>query len=157
TFPFVIDFVFFLLDKFPAYGGAFNYQALEDFFHRGPSEKELYSRLVQYIDVEGSYTRDQMENDFLEVMKKTDNYLIVFILQFGLIAHACYNPQQFLPFLQKFFEEAQKDAKSYPYLNDVVHVMDNVLHRGPMDDNLFDFFVSCVQTCQEYYIKHPKA
>jgi hypothetical protein len=157
TLAFIINFVFLLLDKFPAYGGAVNYPALEAFFHLETPEKALYSRLVQYIDVEGSYSREQMENDFLEVIKMTNNYLIVFILQFGLIAHTCYTPHEFLPFLKKFFEEAQKDVESYPYMNDVVHVMDNVLHRGPMDDELFDFFVSCVETCQEYYIRYPQA
>jgi len=156
-FSFVITVVFGLFSELPAYGGAANYSAIEAFFHLGVPAKLLYKRLIQYIDVEGSYFREQMENDFLRVMKETNNHLIVFVVQMGLIAHACHSSQAFLPFLQKFFEEAKKDRKTYPYMNDIVHVMDNVLHRGPMDDDLFDFFVSTVEVCQEYYTQYPEA
>src|SRR5260370_40014629 len=79
------------------------------------------------------------------------------IVQLGLIAHACHAPLAFLPFLQRFFEEAKKCVVAYHYMNDVIHVLDNVLHRGPMDDALFNFFVSAVEECQEFYIRHPEA
>src|SRR5438270_4176157 len=42
-------------------------------------------------------------------------------------------------------------------MNDFSHVLDNVLHRGPMDDAVFNFFVFAVEECQEFYIRHPEA
>ncbi len=159
-FSTVINLVVGYIDKLPEYGEAFNSQKLEAFFDLGPAEKVLYTRLVSYIDVESDYSRDQMERDFLAVMTQDgvkDNYLIVFMVQLGLIAHACQAPLAFLPFLQRFYEEAKKDVMAYPYMNDVIHVLDNVLHRGPMDDALFNFFVFAVQECQEFYIRHPEA
>ncbi len=156
-FSTVIDLVIGYIDKLPDYGEAFNYPDLEAFFHLGADEKALYTRLVSYIDVEGDYSRDQMERDFLAVMRQTNNYLIVFMVQLGLIAHACQDPLAFLPFLQRFYEEAKKDVVAYPYMNDVIHVLDNVLHRGPMDDALFNFFVAAVEECQDFYIRYPEA
>ncbi len=157
-FSTVINLVVGYIDKLPDYGEAFNYRKLEAFFHLEPDadERALYTRLVSYIDVEGNYSREQMERDFLAVMTQ-DNYLIVFMVQLGLIAHACQDPLAFLPFLQRFYEEAKKDVVAYPYMNDVIHVLDNVLHRGPMDDALFNFFVFTVEECQEFYIRHPEA
>jgi len=156
-FSTVIDLVIGYIDRLPDYGEAFNYPALEAFFHLGATEKALYARLVSYIDVEGNYSREQMKHDYLAVMRQTNNYLIVFMVQLGLIAHACQDPFAFLPFLQRFYEETKKDIVAYPYMNDVIHVLDNVLHRGTMDDALFNFFVFAVQECQEFYIRHPEA
>src|SRR2546430_8753643 len=136
-----------------------NYPDLSAFFDLASDadERALYTRLVSYIDVEGDYSREQMEHDYLTVMRQTNNYFIVFMVQLGLIAHACQDPLAFLPFLQRFYEEAKKDVVAYPYMNDVIHVLDNVLHRGPMDDALFNFFVFAVEECQEFYIRHPEA
>lgn len=154
----VIDLVIGYMDGLPAYGQAFNYVQLKAFFGTDTDAevKALYTRLVSYISVDGNYSREQMERDYFAAMKQ-ENYLIVFIVQLGLIAHTCQDPLRFLPFLQKFYEEAKKDVKAYPYMNDVIHVLDNVLHRGPMDDALFDFFVFAVQDCQVFYIRYPDA
>lgn len=141
----------------PRYGATFNYGELEEFFSLGTSEKALYKRLVSYIDVEGNYAKQQMEQDFLTVMKQTNNYLIVFIVQLGLIAHTCHSPLTFLPFLQRFFEETKSRIAAYPYMNDVIHVLDNTLHRGPISEELFGFFISALEECQEFYIQHPEA
>ncbi len=161
-FSTVINLVVGYMNKLPDYGEAFNYQKLKAFFDLEPDAdgRALYTRLVSYIDVEGNYSREQMERDFLAVITQDrvkDNYLIVFMVQLGLIAHACQDPLAFLPFLQTFYEEAKRDVVAYPYMNDVIHVLDNVLHRGPMDDALFNFFVFAVEECQEFYIRHPKA
>ncbi len=156
-FSTIIKVIFNYIHGLPDYAAAANYSDLEAFFQLGATEKTLYKRLVSYIDVEGNYSRDQMERDFLAVMMQTNNALIVFIVQLGLIAHACYDPLAFLPFLQRFFEETKKDVIAYPYMNDVIHVLDNVLHRGPIDDVLFNFFVTTVEECQEFYISHPEA
>src|SRR5205823_1814691 len=80
-----------------------------------------------------------------------------FIVQLGLIAHTCHEPLTFLPFLRRFFEETKKEVAAYPYMNDVIHALDNALHRGPMNEELFDFFISSLEECQEFYIRHPEA
>jgi hypothetical protein len=155
----VINLVIGYIERLPDYGEAFNYPDLAAFFDLAldADERTLYTRLVSYIDVEGDYSRVQMEQDYLTVMRQTNNYFIVFMVQLGLIAHACQAPLDFLPFLQKFYEEAKKDVVAYPYMNDVIHVLDNVLHQGPMDDALFNFFVLAVEECQEFYRRHPEA
>lgn len=158
-FSTVINLVIGYIERLPDYGEAFNYPDLAAFFDLAldADERTLYKRLVSYIDVGGDYSRVQMEHDYLTVMRQTNNYFIVFMVQLGLIAHACQDPLDFLPFLQKFYEDAKKDVVAYPYMNDVIHVLDNVLHRGPMDDALFNFFVFAVEECQEFYIRHPEA
>ena len=154
-FSFVSATAFRLLHEFPDYN-IITEQGLEAFFHLGTAEKALYRRLIQYIDVEGSYSKEQMENDYLAVIK-INNLFLVFVEQMGLVAHACHAPVAFLPFLKKLFEEAKRDVTTYPYLADVIHAADNILDRNPMIDEVFDFFIYAIEACQECHIKHPQA
>ena len=152
---FVISLVFGLFSALPSYNMV-TYEALEAFFRLGTREKTLYRGLVHYFDVDGEYTRSQMEHDYLEAIQ-IDNVLIMLTALMGLVAHACDDPRAFLPFLKQLFEAAKREVATYPYLTIISNVAMEVLYRDPMNDEMFDFFVYTAEVCQEYYAKYPKA
>ena len=151
---FAITLVFRLIREFPGYNMV-NYQKLEAFFQLGSAEKTLYRNLIHYIDVDGEYSKEQMERDYLAAIH-IDNVLLIFPTLMGLVAHGCRDPQAFLPFLKQLFEEAKKDVGTYHALSDIANVADNILVHYPMIDELFDFFVQTVETCHVYDTKYPQ-
>src|SRR5258708_2065218 len=151
---FAIALLFRLFRDLPDYNMV-NYQSLEAFFQLGTAEKALYRRLVHYFDVDGTYSREQMEQDYLAVLK-IDSVLVSSTTLMGLVAHACSAPLAFLPFLKQLFEAAKSDVATYPYLTVIANVAMNVLYRDPMNDDVFDFFVYAAGICHEYYAKHPE-
>lgn len=153
-FSFLITVIFQVFHEFPRYNPV-NYQDLEKFFQLGASEKALYKNLTQYLDIQGPYTREQMEQDFMSVLK-IRNMLVGAVAFLGLMVHTYQSPPAFLPFLKNFFQEALQDPIPGPYLSDVPFFLcSSVLDRFPMPDEMFDFFVYTVEVCQEYYTEHP--
>lgn len=151
---FVITIIFQLFRQFPSYN-FMNEQGFEAFFHLDATQKALYKRVVHYMDVEGNYSREQMEHDYLEVLK-TNNLLLVSVEHTSLVAQACHAPLAFLPFLKQLFEEAKKDVISYPHLSYVANSVSSVLDRDPMIDEVFDFMVYVIEVSQEVYAKYPQ-
>jgi hypothetical protein len=151
---FVTTVAFQLFRESPDYN-FINYQGLEAFFHLGTAEKALYRNLIQYIDPEGSYSREQMEKDYLELIK-IDNLLLAIIEQMGLVAQACHAPLTFLPFLKRLFEEAKENPVAYPYLSDITNVVVSILDLNPMLDEAFNFFVYAAEVCREYSARYPQ-
>src|SRR5205085_2244000 len=127
---FVITVILRLLNDFPSYNFV-NYPGFEAFFHLKAAQKTLYRNLVHYMNVEGNYSREQMEHDYLEVLK-TNNLRLVAAEQTSLVTQACYAPLEFLPLLKKLFEEAKKDVISYPHLFYIAQITSSVLDRDPM-------------------------
>jgi hypothetical protein len=152
---FIISLVFGLFEALPSYTMV-SYKALKAFFKLGTTEKALYRRLVYYFDVEGDYTRSQMEYDYLEAIQ-IDNVLIMLTTLIGLVAQACAAPLAILPFLKELFDAAKREVTTYPYLTIISNVAMEVLYRDPMNGEMFDFFVETAEVCQEYYAKYPKA
>ncbi len=152
---FVITVIFRLFREFPSYN-FMNKQGFEAFFHLEAAEKALYKRLVHYMDVEGTYSREQMGNDFLEVLK-TNNLLLVSVEHTSLVAQACHAPLACLPFLKQLFEEAKKDVISYPHLSYIANSVSSVLDRDPMIDEVFNFMVYIIEVCQVVYAMYPQA
>jgi hypothetical protein len=134
----------------------FSYEAFEAFFHLGNTGKTLYHNLVSYLDMNGEYAREQMESDYLAVIK-VNSLLPNLVAVTGLVVHACAAPRAFLPFLKQLLEAAKSDVAAYPCLSDITNVALNVLYREPALDEVFDFFVHAVEVCHEYYAKHPEA
>jgi hypothetical protein len=132
-----------------------NKQGFEAFFHLDAAQKALYRRVVHYMDVEGNYSREQMEHDYLEVLK-TNNLLLVSVEHTSLVAQACHAPLAFLPFLKKLFEEAKKDVNSYPHLSYIANSVSSILDRDPMIDEVFDFMVYVIEVGQEVYVRYPQ-
>lgn len=151
-FSFVSTIAFRLFREFPQYN-VVNYEDLNAFFRLGNLEKSLYRRLIQYLDVKEGYSAEQIENDFLAVLG-IRNMHIESVAIMVLVAHITHSPQIFLPFLKKFFEEAQKDPLPSPYLSDVPNILTAILNRDPMADEVFNFFVYTVEASQKYYSKH---
>ncbi len=152
---FAIGVVFGLIRQFPASYSIVNYEALEAFFRLKTDKKALYRNLVHYLDIDGPYSREQMERDYLTALT-IDNVLVSLTTLMGLVAHACSAPLAFLPFLKQLFEEAKRDVATYPYLTVIANVAMEVLYRDPMNDEMFAFFVYTAGICQEYYAKHPE-
>lgn len=152
---FIVSLVFGLFEALPSYTMV-SYKALKAFFKLGTTEKALYRRLVYYFDVEGDYTRSQMEYDYLEAIR-IDNVLIMLTTLIGLVAQACASPLAILPFLKELFDAAKKEVATYPYLTIISNAAMEVLYRDPMNDEMFDFFLYTAEVCQEYYAKYPKA
>lgn len=146
---------FWMLDNLPKYN-VITYKGLEKFFQLGPAEKSLYRNLVQYLNIQGNYAREQMENDFLQVTK-INNLLLRLVAVMGLVAHACHSPRVFLPFLKKLFEETERNVAALPYMTEVMKALECVLDRDPMIDEVFDFFVYAIEICQQSYTRYPQA
>ncbi len=154
-FSFITTLAFRILREHPWYSMV-NNQSLEAFFQLGVAEKALYRHLVHYLDVQGNYPREQMENDFLTAITMSD-ILIYLVTDSGLIAHGIASPLAFLPFLKKLFEAAKGDARSYPYLADITDTLHIMLLRDPNLDELFAFFLEAVEVCHTYYARYPQA
>ncbi len=78
-----------------------------------------------------------------------------------MVPRACLDPQELSPFLRKLFEAAKSDITAYRYLSDVTNVLENILNMNllssdPVLDEVFEFFVEAVETCQKYYARYPK-
>lgn len=151
---FVVAHVFRLFREMPAYT-VVNYPDFEAFFRSGDTDRALYRNLTQYLDPQGSYSREQMEQDFLSVVK-IRSLLIGGVAVMGLSAHMAQDPLAFLPFLKKLFEEAKKDLQPNPYISAVPQILTAVLDHHPELDEVYDFFVHTVEVTQQYYAKHPR-
>ena len=150
-----IRIVFLLFLDLPAYGSMLNDQALAGFFRLQPAQKALYRKLVQYIDINGNYSSEQMEHDYLAALR-IDNVLVSLTTLMGLTAHACTDAQNLLPFLKQLFEKANENVATYPYLTVIANVAMNVLYINPRNTEMFDFFVYTAETCQKKYTEHPE-
>jgi len=153
-FSLVITLAFRTLREHPWYSMV-NDQSLEAFFQLGTAEKQLYRNLVHYLDIRGNYSREQMENDFLTVIRMND-ILIYLVAETGLIAHGRAAPLAFLPFLKRLLEESKKDVRSYPYLGDIADILHILLLRDPTLDELFAFYIEAIKVCHAYYAKYPQ-
>ena len=156
-FSLVYSTAFRLLHESPS-NDIFDLRELEAFFRASEEEKALYQRLVQYIDVYGTYAREQMEYDYHQAIKR-DNLLFLLVTDMGLIAHMYHAPLSFLPFVRSLFYEA-KIAPVSDYLGQITNILENVLSRSilngaPELDEVFDFFVKAAETSQEHYTHYP--
>ncbi|GHO84901.1 NACHT domain-containing protein [Dictyobacter formicarum] len=151
---FAITVAFRLIRELPTYNMV-SYPALESFFKLEVETKALYRNLIHYLDIDGDYAREQMEQDYLAALK-IDNVLVILTVTLGLTAHACAAPHNFLPFLKQLFEAAKSDVASYPYVAMINHVAPDVLDRDPTNDEMFDFFVYTTEVARECYMRHPE-
>ncbi|GHO78956.1 hypothetical protein KSD_67270 [Ktedonobacter sp. SOSP1-85] len=151
---FAISVAFRLIRELPTYNMV-SYSALDSFFQLGATEKTVYRNLINYLDLNGDYSRERMEQDYLAVLK-IDNVLVILTAALGLTAHTCDNPHLFLPFLKQLFETAKSDVATYPYLTIINHVAQDVLDRDPLNDEMFDFFVYTTEVARECYTRHPE-
>ena len=154
---FGITLVFRLFRELPDYN-VVSYSKIEAFFHLGSDEKALYGRLVGYINTDEARSASQWERDYRAAMN-VDNVLFMFVTLMGFIAEGCATSSSLLallPFLSRLFEEARRDVRTYHALADIANIADNLLVCNPKVDELFDFFVYAVMTCQEYETQHPQ-
>jgi hypothetical protein len=153
-FSLVITVLFRLLQGMPPYN-PINYPDMEAFFQRTPQEKALYERLVQYVDVAGPYSQEQMERDFFEIITIRDT-LMESTLNLVLPVQMLKAPSTFLPLLKKLFAAALADPQPSPYLSALLNVPVIVLNRDHTLDDVFEFMVYGIAIVQTYYAEHPQ-
>jgi hypothetical protein len=153
-FGVLMTLIFRWLQGFPT-NNIVNYHDLQAFFNLGPEEKMLYRSLIQYMDARGDYSREQMERDWMAVLR-TNNLLMEGVTLMGFVAHAIHHRPDFLPFLETFFVAAQKNPQPNLYLSVVPLVLTTMLDYDPKDDQAFALLVESAASCQEYYTRTPQ-
>lgn len=152
-----IKMVMTIIKEFPQYAKAVNYSFIDAFFHLETREKELYKKLVGYLNAESDYSTEQMKADYLAAIK-TQCLLFQGVVILGLSVHALQNPGEFLPFLKHFFSEAEKDTPENIWVASIPTVLMTVLDQNAREKEYFEFFVQTAAKCQVFYTKHtPEA
>jgi hypothetical protein len=142
-----------ILDSFPGYNFV-SYKKLKEFFQLRPSEKELYRKLVRYIDVDAEFPQEQMERDYLAAIRIND-LLTAIAFDLSMVPRACRNPLATLPLLRKLFIAAKSEVIAYPFLSNILKVLECVLDHDPTIDEIFDFLVEALEISQEIYTNYP--
>lgn len=148
-FWFIFTIIFKLLHESRVQGNV-DYQRLISFFKLKASYKKLYKKLTHYIDVTHDYVSEEFESDLLSVIEVND-LLIWTVTLMGLSAHTMNASISLLPFLRKFFEQAQSFPSPNPYLIIVPQVLLSVLDHNPMNEEYFRFFEHTASECQQYF------
>jgi hypothetical protein len=154
VFSVLMDQCFKLLKEIPAYN-LVNYEDLVAFFGLGAEEKALYRRLIRYLDVQGTYTKEELERDCLETLG-IRSLLIEGVILMIFAAHLIKYQSTFLPFMRRFFIEAITESASNPYVIYVPMSLCTPLGRNPHDDEVFAMFVQTIEQIQQYYSLRPK-
>lgn len=129
---------------------------LEEFFRLDPAKRSLYRNIPQYLDLNGDYSKEEMERDFMSVLEIRD-WVIEGVARPALSIHLIGAPVEFLPFLKKLFDEALKDPLPNPYVGGVIFALTSVLDRDPWENQgIFDLFVHALDIYQQYSKKHSQ-
>ncbi len=131
-----------------------NYADLETSFKKKRADLELYRNLTRYLDVAGVYSREQMRQDLLQIIK-TNDLLIYALTQLVLIVQTLADPTGFLLFLKESVEVARRDPHPNLYLTTIPYTLTFVLDRDPEREDFFQFFVRSCEICHDYYTLHP--
>ncbi len=151
---FIITLSFRLVDEIRGYT-LMSYKKFDEFFRRGAEEKALYSRLTHYLDVDGVYDRDQMEQDFRAALMIPDLFIGGALL-YAQVAHMRQTPLALFPRLKRYVAETISDARSSVWLSHIPGVISSTLELDPKQDEIFDYFVYNLNICQEYYaVRQP--
>lgn len=151
---FVTRTIFKWFESMPPYN-QLNYPDLALFFtSTTPKEREIFKRLVLYLNPYGAYSRSQLEKDYLSVIN-TSNELFDIVVTYGLMAQFVADPTPFLPFLKTLFEKARQNSEPNLYLSTVVFALTAGLEKDPFNEAAFEFFVEATGIVQEYYTCHP--
>lgn len=134
----------------------------ERFFQLAPEVRELYRRLVGYLDAEDFPSiSPEMEQDYLAATTIEDFFVLVGFL-LGLLPRVESDPLASLPLLRKLFDKTCQNRQAHPYLADVTAALQDILDKGLLEgrvvpDEVFEFFVQSVEACHEVFEAVPQA
>jgi hypothetical protein len=143
---------FRLLRDIPDYSSV-KYDGLARFFSLGPDERARYRRLIQYIDIAGSYTREQMEEDCSATLLITSS-LVEYAMLIALTMHTIQSDVQMLPFLDTLAEQAEANPQPNLYLATVVLIVIFALQYRVMPAAMYEYFFQLVDRFQAYRMRH---
>jgi hypothetical protein len=131
---------------------------VEAFFRLPLEQKQLYRRLVGYLDVNGAYPRADLERDYLAALG-VRNFVFEAVAELGISAWLAHDPSGFLPFIKQMFGQVESDPVPSAWRNNLTYCLASVLDKDPSLDEVFDFFMYAVERCQSYYSEgeHRKA
>ena len=125
-------------------------ESFERFFHRDQTEKDLYRRLTSYINPDGSYTYEEMKQDFLAALPIMDA-IIQPVSCIGLSVHLERNQSAALRLMKELFDAAENAPPPNLWLSGVGFAYTPVLDKTPENDEVFAAFVESMERCQRYY------
>jgi hypothetical protein len=125
------------------------YADFDGFFRLSKTEKELYYRLVQYLNLEGDYSREQMEQDFIAAFS-INNRLVWFVFLLAITTHGISYQHDFLPTLKRLFDESYRYSVPNTYLLAVNSALASMLNHNPDEDEVYDYLIDTIEVCQDY-------
>jgi hypothetical protein len=145
-----ISIGFRMLRDFPEYN-VLSYAGLQAFFRLSKADKELFGRMIRYLDTQGQYSKEDLQRDFMTVLRIRKDVMVTPICMLVLSAHAVADPQTILPFLARFQESARHEPEANAWVGVPPIVSEAILDRDASNDVAFEVFLHAVETCQDYY------
>lgn len=156
AFSLAISYMFKALREMP-FSHIINYPDLETSFRRLRQDdryRQLYQRLVSYIDVDGDYSRERMWAD-LETALGTRDMLIEAAFILTANAHMIRFPDESLPFVRRLLNIAEHDPRPSQYVDDLTFSVFMSAVKRPERDDLFNLVEHYMTVCQDYYVRNP--
>ncbi len=147
--------IFGLLRGFPDYASYVNVPNLARFFKADKAERELYRRLVSYMDSSRQFPLEQLRHDYLAALK-TDSLLMIAAVVLGMIVQVARDRDGFLPVIREFLAAAEASPQPNYWVASVPVVLMSLLDVKPQDDEIFALFVQNATLCQSYYRTHSQ-
>lgn len=154
VFSIAFTVIFRTLDEMPKGYTVINYPDLAAFFQLGASDKELYSKLVPYLDPAWSGSKEEMEANLLAGSRIKD-LLTGMVVFNSVVAHAMADPLAILPFLERLIQACKDDPLPNHILAYVPRVLGHMMDRGHLQDEVFDLLVVALDAHQDYYVNNP--
>ncbi|HEX9037700.1 MAG TPA: hypothetical protein VF808_12000 [Ktedonobacterales bacterium] len=149
VYAIAVSLAFRLLHDF----GEFNPMSVarvDAFFQLSQEQKQLYRRLVDYLDVDGRFSEADVESDYLAALQ-IRNIVVEAVAELGLSARLTRNPNGYLPFIKRLFAEVESNPVPNAWRNNLTYCLAWALDKHPEIDEVFDFFMYAMEKCQAYY------
>ncbi|MBN8655652.1 MAG: hypothetical protein J0M11_07945 [Anaerolineae bacterium] len=147
--------IFGILREFPNYSILSNYKYIEDSAHLTSDEKQLYLRLLDYVEIDNPADFTDMEIDF-EILLGKKNLFLQSAAVLAMNANLSKHPEEFLDVLKRFFDKSLAYPKPNPYPTIVPNALGIILDHNPEHSECFNFFITTMQKSQEYYLEPSK-
>lgn len=161
AFSLAIDFMFRALRELPG-SNTINYPDIQASFARRRKDParyrewiDLYLRMLDYIDVTGNYSQEQLWGD-MEAALHARDMLVETAFALCICAHLVHSPTQSLPYVKELMKRAEEDHIPSPYIDDITFASFFATQHYPQQDDLYELFLHCVPIYRAYYTKHTE-
>lgn len=138
----------------PAYN-VYNMTDVAAIFSCTHEEKELFRRIVAYIDIRGDYDKVQVEQDFRAALS-VNARMMESILTFALAVRTSTAASEYVPMVVKLFEYARTELPLNMYVNGLPTALSFAVEYNLKADEYFANFERIVEESQIYQLDHPK-